>query len=115
MGNAPDYAHTGYGTPMGKLLRMFWQPVAVASDVLPGQILPIRIMNEDLALYRGQSGAPHIVGYRCAHRRTVLHIGWVEGECVRCMFHGWKYDGGGQCVEAPAEDPGFAQHVKILS
>ena len=100
---------------MGKLLRMYWQPVAVAADVAPGKTLPVRIMNEDLTVYRGQSGSPYVVGSRCAHRRTVLHIGWVEGECLRCMFHGWKYDGSGQCVEAPAEGPSFPQGVKILS
>ena len=51
---------------------------------------------------------PHLVDYRCAHRGVPLTVGWVEGECIRCRFHGWKYDGTGQCVEQPAEDESFA-------
>ena len=44
-----------------------------------------------------------MIGFRCAHRRTQLSVGWVEGDCLRCFYHGWKYDGSGQCVEQPAE------------
>src|SRR5438552_11506846 len=103
-----DYAHAGPGTPMGRLLRQYWQPLALAEDVAPGGAIPVRLMNEDLTLYRGESGAPYLVAQRCAHRRTLLYTGWVEEECLRCMYHGWKYDGGGQCVEMPAEDETFA-------
>src|SRR5712692_85167 len=98
------YAHAGPGTPMGRLLRQYWQPLALAEDVAPGGAIPVRLMNEDLTLYRGESGAPYLVAQRCAHRRTLLYTGWVEEECLRCMYHGWKYDGSGQCIEMPAED-----------
>jgi 5,5'-dehydrodivanillate O-demethylase oxygenase subunit len=53
------------------------------------------------------------VAPRCAHRGTQLSTGWVEGDCVRCFYHGWKYDGSGQCVEMPAEDPSFPPKFKI--
>jgi 5,5'-dehydrodivanillate O-demethylase len=77
--------------------------------------MPIRIMGEDFTLYRGASGAPYVVDFRCAHRGTQLSIGWVEGECIRCFYHGWKYNGIGQCVEQPAEGESFAAKVKIRS
>lgn len=90
-------------TPMGRLLRRFWQPVAVSKSVEKGKAIAIRILGEDFTLFRGESGKPYVVGSRCAHRRTLMHTGWVEGEQIRCIYHGWTYDGLGQCVERPAE------------
>jgi len=110
-----DFAHTGPGTLAGQLMRRFWQPVHVATDLPPGHARPIRIMGEDYTLYRGESGEPHLVASRCAHRGTQLSTGWVEGDCIRCFYHGWKYDGAGQCVEQPAEDVAFASKVRIGS
>jgi 5,5'-dehydrodivanillate O-demethylase len=100
---------------MGDLLRTFWQPVAVAAELLPGKATAIRIMGEDLTLYRGETGKAYIVAARCAHRLSLLHTGWIEGDCIRCFYHGWKYDGTGQCVESPAEKPEFAKKIKIAS
>jgi 5,5'-dehydrodivanillate O-demethylase len=110
-----ELVHTGLGTSMGALLRKFWQPVAVASSIAPGSAAPIRVLGERLTLYRGESGQPHIVAERCAHRRTLLQSGWVEGERIRCMYHGWLYDAAGQCVEMPAEDPSFPPKVQITA
>ena len=110
-----DYAHTGPGTLAGRYMRTFWQPVYVAANLPPGHAKPIRIMSEDFTLYRGESGTPHLVAFRCAHRGTQLSTGWVEGDCIRCFYHGWKYDGSGQCVEQPAEDASFASKVQIRS
>src|SRR4051812_5470980 len=64
---------TAAGTPMGTLLRRFWQPVALSSSVAKGGARPLRVMGEELTLYRGDSGAAHLVGGRCAHRGTVTH------------------------------------------
>jgi 5,5'-dehydrodivanillate O-demethylase len=72
-------------------------------------------MHEDLTLYRGQSGAPHILSFRCAHRGTQLSTGWVEGENLRCRYHGWMYDATGQCVQQPAEVAPFCDRVRIRS
>ena len=110
-----DFAHTGPGALAGRYLRRFWQPVALARDLLPGHAKPIRIMAEDFTLYRGEDGTPHVVAFRCAHRGTQLSTGWVEGDCIRCFYHGWKYDGSGQCVEMPAEDASFPPKVRIKS
>ena len=110
-----DFVHTGPGMVAGKFLRRFWQPVLVSAQLPTGYALPIRIMGEDFTLYRGASGAAYVVDFRCAHRGTQLSVGWVEEDCLRCFYHGWKYDSGGQCVEQPAEDAGFAAKVKIRS
>ena len=110
-----DFAHTGPETLAGRYLRSFWQPVCLARDLQPGRALPLRVMSEDFTLYRGEGGAPHLVAFRCAHRGTQLSTGWVEGDCIRCFYHGWKYDETGQCVEQPAEDEAFAGKVRIAS
>jgi 5,5'-dehydrodivanillate O-demethylase oxygenase subunit len=104
---------TGPGTPMGKLLRSFWQPVAIANQLAPGTARALRIMCEDLTLYRGASGKHYLIGGRCAHRCTVLHTGWVEGEQLRCMYHGWRYDGTGRCNQMPAEQRPRPELVRI--
>ena len=110
-----EFVHTGPGTIAGRYLRRFWHPIGCSHELAAGQALPIHIMDEEFTLYRGASGAVHLVGNRCAHRGTQLSAGWVEGECIRCFYHGWKYDGAGQCVEQPAEAESFAQKVKIFS
>lgn len=106
-------SQTARGTPMGTLLRQFWQPVAQSCDVAPGKARAIRRFGEDLTLYRGEGGQPHLVGGFCAHRLTRLHTGWVEGDEIRCVYHGWKYDGAGQCTEMPAEREELCQTVRI--
>jgi 5,5'-dehydrodivanillate O-demethylase len=96
-----DLLLTGPETIAGKFMRMFWQPVSRSEDLRAGQAKPVRIMSEDFTLYRGQSGTPHAVGNRCAHRHVQLSTGFVEDDCIRCLYHGWKFDAGGVCVELP--------------
>ena len=97
-----DFCSISPGTLMGRWLRTFWQPVYVAADLPLAYPKPLKMLNEQFTLYRGRSGMPHAVGFRCAHRRTQLSPGWVEGENIRCIFHGWLYDPSGQCVDQPA-------------
>lgn len=104
---------TGPGTDMGQLLRTFWHPIAVSDQLAPGSARPIRIMCEDLTLYRGESGKPYLIGGHCPHRRTLLHTGWVQGDEIRCIYHGWKFNGSGRCTEAPAEGPETAARLSI--
>src|SRR5581483_3229460 len=73
-----DIEHTGPGTPAGRYLRSFWQPVGRSQDLAPGQSLPVLIMSERFTLYRGESGRAYVVAFRCAHRGTQLSSGWVE-------------------------------------
>ena len=110
-----DYAHTGPDTLGGKLMRSAWQPVSLSDAVGPGRAVPIKVMGEEFTLYRGEGGTPHLVAGRCAHRNTQLSLGWIEGDCIRCFYHGWKYDANGQCIEQAVESPGFAGKVQIPS
>jgi 5,5'-dehydrodivanillate O-demethylase len=108
-----DFVHTGPGTLAGRYLRRFWQPVARSQDLPPGRAYPLRVMSEDLTLYRGEAGAPHLLAFRCAHRGTQLSTGWVEGDDLRCFYHGWKYGPTGQCLEQPAEPAPFCERIAI--
>jgi 5,5'-dehydrodivanillate O-demethylase len=110
-----DFVRTAPDTIMGRYLRLFWHPVYLGRELKAGRALPLRIMNEDFTLYRGEEGVAQILAPRCAHRCTQLSTGWVEGTALRCFYHGWKYDASGQCIEAPAERDGFAANVRIRS
>jgi 5,5'-dehydrodivanillate O-demethylase oxygenase subunit len=110
-----DFEHTGPGTLAGRYMRLFWQPVYRGEDLPRGVSVPVRVMSEDFTLYRGEGGACHMVAFRCAHRGTQLSTGWVEGNCIRCRYHGWKYDEFGQCVEQPGEGTAFTEKVSIRS
>jgi 5,5'-dehydrodivanillate O-demethylase len=110
-----DFQHTGPGTLAGRYLRLFWTPIYIAANLRVGRGVPIHVMSEDFTLYRGGEGQVHMVGFRCAHRGTQMSTGWIEGDCIRCFYHGWKYDPSGQCVEQPGEDPRFSAKVQIPS
>ncbi len=101
------------GTPMGELLRRFWHPIALSREVVSDRGKEVMLLGEELAIYRGASGTPYLVSNCCAHRRTKLHTGWIEGESIRCMYHGWKFSGSGQCEERPAERPGSEKSIRI--
>ena len=108
-----DVQYVGPGTLAGDYLRLFWQPIYHSPELVTGRAVPIRILCEDFTLYRGESGKPFVVGSRCAHRGMPLHPGWVEGDEIRCFYHGWKYDGEGRCTEQPAEPKPFCERVNI--
>ena len=80
--------HAGRTLPSPLLATRFTCP----RNSQKGRIVPIRILSEDLALYRGESGTAHVISNECPHRLTRLHIGWIEGETVRCRYHGWRFD-----------------------
>src|SRR5438874_13605587 len=113
--NFVDLEHVGPGTPAGGWLRQFWHPIYRAEDLAAGSAKPVRLLGEDFTLYRGESGAVHAIAFRCAHRGTQLSTGWVEGDALRCFYHGWVYDGDGQCVEQPAEPEPFCNRIKVRS
>lgn len=95
----------GPGTPMGELLRRYWWPVG-CSELLTTKPRRLKLLGEELVLYRGEDGRPSLIELRCAHRGVALDHGRVEGECVRCPYHGWLYDRSGRCVEQPVEPEG---------
>ncbi len=103
----------GPGTPMGDLLRRYWMPVAGVSEFESRQTKPLRLMGEDLVLYRDLGGRFGLVDRRCAHRRADLSYGVVEDEGLRCNYHGWRFDAQGACIEQPFEDTAYpAQNQK---
>lgn len=108
-----DFIPVGPDTLMGRWMRTFWHPVIVADELAPGRAKPVRILGENLTIYRGESGDFHVVAQRCAHRGTPLATGSIEGDSIRCRYHGWRYDGTGQCVEQPDEHDKFAHRIKI--
>lgn len=105
---------TGPGTPGGQLFRCYWQPVAL-SEELPagGPPLPVRVLGEDLVLFRGEDGLPGLLGLRCSHRCTDLSYGRIEDGGLRCLYHGWLYDRAGRCLEQPGEPAGSDFKDKI--
>ncbi len=113
--SAIDYVHTGPGTLAGRFLRLYWQPVFIAADLPTGRAMPVRILNEEFTLFRGESGRAQLLAPRCAHRGTLLSTGRVLGDRLQCFYHGWTYDSSGQCVDQPAEQRGFADKVCIRS
>ena len=108
-----DYVHTGPGTLAGRFFRQFWLAIYQSRDLKPEWSVPVRILSENLTLYRGASGQVYLVGNRCAHRGTQLSAGIVDGEGIRCNYHGWKFDGKGRCVDQPSEPCSFADRVRI--
>jgi 5,5'-dehydrodivanillate O-demethylase oxygenase subunit len=108
-----DLEPVGPGTPSGSYLRRFWQPVARERDLKSGRAKPLEILGERFTIYRGESGVAHVTEFSCAHRRTQLSTGWVEGDSLRCRYHGWRFDGDGQCVEQPNEQKPFCARVKL--
>jgi 5,5'-dehydrodivanillate O-demethylase len=94
----------GAGTPMGEYLRRYWHPIAGASEFDANPVKPVRLLGEDLTLYKDLSGTYGLVDRHCAHRRADLSYGFVEQSGLRCNYHGWTYDETGQCIEQPYED-----------
>lgn len=100
----PDHELTqvGPGTPCGEYLRRFWQPVAFARD-LGAVPLAIRIMGEDLVVFRDKSGRVGLLERHCAHRGTSLEFGLVSERGIRCCYHGWVFDVDGRILDTPGE------------
>lgn len=94
---------SGPGTPLGNLLRSYWQPAGLVSE-MPDErpVKQVRIMGEDLVLFKKKEGWGLISRF-CAHRGVDLSYGRLEEDGIRCLYHGWLYDGQGRCVEQPAE------------
>ena len=105
---------TGPDAPAGALMRRYWQPAALVEE-LDGDrpVKAIRLMGEDLVLFRGDDGGYGLVGRRCPHRGVDLKYARLEDGGLRCPLHGWLFDVGGQCLEQPGEPRGSNFHAKI--
>ena len=105
----------GRGTPAGELLRRYWQPFAAVAELSAEKpIMAVRLLGEDLVVYRDKQGVYGLVGEQCPHRSASLAFGRVDEEGIRCPYHGWKFDGTGRCLEQPAEPEvsGFKEKIK---
>jgi len=105
---------------MGELMRRYWHPFAAAGELDDRPTKQIRLLSEDLVLYRDRSGTLGLIDRLCAHRRVDLSYGIPEENGLRCMYHGWMYDETGQCIEQPFEetvhpDGRFKEKVKITA
>ena len=108
----------GAGTPMGAMLREYWIPSTLPSSLLPSPDCPpirVRLLGEDLIAFRTTSGVIGMVANACPHRGASLFFGRNEEEGLRCVYHGWKFDVSGACVDMPSEpaESNFKSKVRV--
>ena len=106
-----ELTKVGPGTPCGEYLRRFWHPVALSSELLE---LPraIRILGEELVLFRDKSGRVGLVHKRCPHRRASLEFGTCDVNGIRCCYHGWHFDVDGTLLDAPGQPTEAVERLK---
>ena len=99
-----ELTHVGPGTPGGELLRRYWQPLGLSNQLgdLPQAV---RVLGEDLVLFRDGRGRPGLLDAHCCHRGTSLSYGRLEPDGIRCCYHGWLFDVEGRCLDQPCEPP----------
>ena len=105
----------GAGMPAGALLRNYWQPVALAEELQgPRPAKAVRLLGQDLVLFRDEQGRYGLLDRRCPHRAADLSFGRLEDGGLRCLFHGWLFDVTGKCLETPAEPEGsrMCEHIR---
>ena len=106
------FTQVGPRTPMGEVLRRYWWPVWFSEEVTDKPV-PVRVLGEDLVLFRDGQGRVGLLDRHCSHRRSSLEFGRVEPDGIRCCYHGWLYDVEGKCLDTPAEAPGSTLKDKI--
>ena len=105
----------GPGTPCGNLLRRYWQPICAAQELNAEKPAKrVKIMHEDLVIFRHPDGSYSCLEENCAHRRCSLYFGFAEKGGVRCPYHGWKFDAEGRVIEQPFEPPTSGTLNQIL-
>ena len=107
----------GPGTPMGDLLRRYWIPACLSSEIVEpdGPPARVRLLGEDLVAFRDTAGRVGLIEEQCPHRGASLFYGRNEECGLRCTYHGWKFDVTGQCVDQRSERNPFPQRIKIMS
>nr|WP_274637640.1 Rieske 2Fe-2S domain-containing protein [Microbacterium bovistercoris] len=97
-----ELAQVGPGTPFGEVLRRYWQPIAKSEDATTRPI-QVKVLGEELILFRTRKGVAGLLHPRCIHRGASLFFGGVEDDGIRCCYHGWVFDPQGTCLEQPCE------------
>src|SRR5262245_1886544 len=108
----------GPGTPMGNLLRQYWAPFLFSWELTPdGPPERVRLMGEDLIAFRDSDGQIGLIAANCPHRGASLFFGRNEECGIRCVYHGWKFDVTGQCVDMPSEpaESNFKAKIKATA
>jgi phenylpropionate dioxygenase-like ring-hydroxylating dioxygenase large terminal subunit len=103
---------------MGNFMRLYWIPFALSADLeADGVPMPVRLLGEDLLAFRATTGKVGLIDAYCAHRRAPLYFGRNEECGIRCVYHGWKFDPDGKCVDMPNEPPesNFRNKVTLKS
>ena len=93
----------GPSTPCGELMRRYWHPITGSSHLRRKKVVPIRLLGEDLVLYRDLRGQIGLIDHVCAHRRVDLSTGYPMENGLRCAYHGWTYNAEGRCIAQPGE------------
>jgi phenylpropionate dioxygenase-like ring-hydroxylating dioxygenase large terminal subunit len=110
---------TGPGTPMGEVMRRYWIPAALSSELPEVDCPPVRVklLGEKLVAFRDTRGRIGVLDEFCAHRRASLFLGRNEESGLRCVYHGWKFDVEGRCVDMPNESPAtdFKHSIRLKS
>src|SRR5271170_1455546 len=116
--DSDDLVRVGPGTVMGGLMREYWLPAAMSSELVPdGAPVRLLLLGEQLIAFRDSSGRVGVMDHRCPHRCASLFLGRNEENGIRCVYHGWKYDAEGNCVDmpnAPAES-NFKNRIKATA
>ena len=113
--DSEDLVRVGPGTVMGKMMRQYWIPAAMSSELeRDGAPMRLMLLGEQLIAFRDSSGRVGIMDHKCPHRCASLFLGRNEENGIRCVYHGWKYDADGNCVDTPniAGDSDFKRHIK---
>jgi phthalate 4,5-dioxygenase oxygenase subunit len=103
------------GTPAGTFMRCYWQPAVLAEEVADpdGPPVRVRLLGEDLIAFRDSNGVVGLVDAHCPHRRAPMFFGRNEECGLRCVYHGWKFDRSGACVDMPSEPPDSLFKAKV--
>jgi nitrite reductase/ring-hydroxylating ferredoxin subunit len=107
-----ELTEVGPGTPCGELMRRYWHPIAVSADVTTTP-QKVRLLGEDLILFRDGRGRVGLLTPSCCHRGASLYYGKVEDEGIRCCYHGWQFDVQGRCVDQPCEPDGGRNRARV--
>lgn len=93
----------GRGTPCGELMRRYWHPIAAEQEIDEHSTKKVRLLGEDLVLFRDRQGRLGLIQERCPHRGASFEYGFITDQGIRCPYHGWEFDLAGQCVNQPFE------------
>jgi phenylpropionate dioxygenase-like ring-hydroxylating dioxygenase large terminal subunit len=116
--NTELLCRVGAGTVMGDLMRQYWLPCVYSWELTPnGDPVRVRMLGEDLIAWRDTNGAPSFIANNCPHRGASLFFGRNEESGLRCVYHGWKFDTAGQCIDMPNEpaESDFRTRVRAVA